>query len=231
MLILGVGAFMLANKKSAGAGGGAAAAQVPQDANSLLATLLAPSLIDVAVVRQIYNAFIAAADNQSRITPSTSTSLKAYLRLEQYALTAFLKASVLAKGAQPNTSELMTIAYAPLVEVTGGNITAATFATDGSGADQRAAMAAALSDKLTDVAAVGAYIGQFANVYNRTSNTAQRKRLFAFILALKAKQIALVNTVQFQDAKQFDSNVYVAIANLPASSITPTTAANSILAV
>lgn len=207
-----IGAFALAGKKSASNQATKAASEVPADANSLLATMLAPSLIDPAALADIYKSFVAAAKNQ--------TKGDAKLRLVQYALATFLKLVVLGKGAQPDTNELLMIAYAP---IDGGK---GLIGYGDIGVDRQTAIANALADNYTDVDGLGQYIGAFATAYNTAAAGPARRRLLAYILASKAKQVALRT-----GGYSFPSENYFAIANLKSADIPATTNPNSIVSI
>lgn len=209
LVLAGVGGWLLlkptteAPKKSS---------EAPADADGLLANALAPSLTDLPTLLQIYTYLAAAFKN------ATGTSAQ---RLALYALTVFLKACMLARGAAPDANELAAIARAPLA---GG---AGLISYGDAGADQMAAAVAALAATMTDVGALGTYITAIANV-----SGGKNKRLTAYLLALKAKQMALRNTVRFPDAEglaKYEPETFFAIANLAASNV-PTPGANSILA-
>jgi hypothetical protein len=219
-VLLGLGAWALAKNKPATAVQSKAASEVPADANSMLATMLAPSLVSLDTLKQIYASFMTAAENQYDANKASA----APARLAQYALATFLKAAMLSKGAQPDTNELLMIAYAP---TSGG---AGLIGYGDVGVDVQAAIAAALAPGYSDLNGVGTYIGGLAQLYNTTQPGPARKRLLAYILAAKAKQIALRNPVQFPDANQFDAPMYFAVANIPAASLPATTSPNSILA-
>lgn len=218
--LLVVGAFALASKKSSSNQAATAASEVPTDANGLLATMLAPSLVNLDTLKQIYASFMTAAENQYDINKTSS----APARLAQYALATFLKASVLAKGAQPDPNELMLIAYAPTA---GG---AGLIGYGDTGVDRQTAIANALNAATTS-GALGSYIGALATAYNTTAAGPGRRRLLAYILAAKARQVALSNAVKFPDAEQFDPPVFFAIANLKSADIPATTNPNSIVSI
>jgi hypothetical protein len=185
--------------------------EAPADADNILASALAPSLTDVNALHQMFDYLQAAFKN------ATGPSAQ---RLAQYALTVFLKACMLSKGAQPNANELLAIARAPIA---GG---AGLISYADSGIDQMTAVATALAPTMTDVGTVGTYIASVANIPTKTA------RLRAYLLALKAKQMALRNPVQFTDVDKmpvYSPGTFFAIANLQASTV-PATAANSILA-
>lgn len=208
--LLGLGAWAL-TRKSAGPNQSKAATEVPADANALLATALAPSLTDPSALADIIKAFIAGAANQQKGD--------AKLRLAQYSLATFLKLAMLAKGAQPDPNELLMIAYAPTA---GG---AGLIGYGDIGVDRQAAVAAALAEGFSDANGLGMYIGAFAGAYNTAKPGLERKRLLAYILATKAKQIALL-----AGGYKFPAQSYFAIANIAAANLPTTTPPNSIVA-
>jgi hypothetical protein len=184
--------------------------EAPADADGLLASALAPSLTDVSALQQFYVTLATAVNNLQGAAAQ---------RVALYALVCFLKACMLAKGAQPNANELLAIARAPLA---GG---AGLVSYGDAGIDQMTAAATALASTMADVGAIGTYISAIAAVPSSTP------RLRAYLLALKAKQMALRNAVGFSDAQNMPAKipqVFFAIANLPATSV-PANSANSIL--
>jgi hypothetical protein len=210
--LLGVGAYALTKKQTPSQSAATkAASEAPVDANSLLATALAPSLVDPTALSDIIKAFIAGAANQ--------TNGDRKLRLAQYALTTFLKLAMIVKGKQPDPNELLMIAYAPTA---GG---AGLIGYGDIGVDRQAAVASALAETFGDPNALGMYIGAFAQAYNTAKPGLERKRLLAYILATKAKQIALL-----AGGYKFPAQSYFAIANIAAANLPSTTPPNSIVA-
>lgn len=190
--------------------------EAPADADALLASALAPSLTDVPTLQQFYVTLATALSNLQGA---------AQQRVAQYTLVVFLKACMLAKGAQPNADELLAIARAPL----GGG--AGLISYGDAGIDQMTAAATALAATMTDIGTIGTYIQAIMNVNNSATNTNANARLRAYLLALKAKQMALRNAVGFPDAQNMPAKIpqaFFAIANLPAASV-PASSANSIL--
>lgn len=229
LLLAGAGAWFFF--KPPGSTASAKPSEAPADADGILATALAPSLTDLGTLQQMYTYLQAAFKN------ATGDSAG---RLALYALVVFLKACMLAKGAAPDANELAAIARAPLA---GG---AGLISYGDAGIDQMAAAATALAATTTDVGTIGTYISAIASVAVATATPAgtqpfgsplavpaiQKPRLRAYLLALKAKQMALRNAVGFPDAQglaQYSPATFFAIANLPAANV-PAQAANSILA-
>lgn len=180
--------------------------EAPADANSLLATVLAPSMTDVAQLTQFMNVFLAAGQNQS--------ATKAKFRLSEYALATGLKIQMLKKGAQPNALELLAIAYTPSSWSQKSEATA----------DVKRACDEALKDTMTSLPALNTYIAAIAQATtNQQLTTGQKTRMVAYLLAIKAKQMLLSAGATFAPA------VFTAIANMPLGKV-PTITANSILA-
>ena len=213
IVLLGLGAYALSSKKSSAGNSQASKApsEVPADANSLLATMLAPSLTDVNTLAQIYKTFAAAIQNQ--------TNGNAKLRLAQYALATFLKLASLSKGAQPDPNELLMIAYAPTA---GGK---GLVGYGDAAVDRQTAIVNAINTA-SDVGSLGQYIQAFATAYNTAKPGPERKRLLAYILAAKTKQLAVKN-----GGYTFPAESYFAIANIRADDLPTTTNPNSILAI
>ena len=222
ILLIGVGGYFLLNKSSGSAS--AKATEAPKDAQDLFATMIAPSMTNLDSLRQSWIYLLTAAKNQ------VAGSIPA-LRLAQYALVCFLKACMLAKGANPDANELAAIGQAPLTGGTG------LISYGDATMDQMQAVAAGLAPGYTDMAGLGQYIAAIAGMQGTS------KRLHAYLLALKAKQMLLANPVQFsggvpaadntpfEDAPDFPvalPQCLFAIANLPAASV-PVSSANSIL--
>lgn len=181
--------------------------EVPTDANALLATMLAPSMTDVQQLTQFMNVFLAAVGNQK--------GARAKTRLLLYALATALKRVMLQKGAQPNALELLAIAYAPY-----GSSTSNSEAT----ADVRRAASEGLDASMTSLPALNTYLSAIAQATtNQQLTTAQKTRMVAYLLALKAKSLMLAS------GATFGSEIYNCIANMPLGKI-PTITANSILA-
>lgn len=212
LVLLGVAGWALAGRKTSTNQAAIASKQVPADANALLANMLAPSNTNPNALADIFKAFIAAAKNQ--------TAGDAKIRLVQYALATFLKMAELSKGAQPDTNELLLIAYAP---IDGGK---GLIGYGDIGIDRQTAIANALADNYNDVNGLGQYIGAFATAYNTAKPGPERKRLLAYILAAKAKQVALRS-----GGYTFPSESYFAIANLRSGDVPVTTAPNSIVSI
>jgi hypothetical protein len=205
LLVLAVGAWFFLKGKAADNG---ASKDAPADANGMLATVLAPSMTDVGQLTTFYQYFQAAIANQQ--TPQST------LRMTLYALVTALKIAMLRKGSQPNADELLALAYAPSSGM--GGIQQLPDAP----ADVQQAAYAALVDSQTDVGTIGQYIASMASVAAQPGlSTARRKRLTAYMLAMKAKQMMLSDKIQFL------SPAYFAIANM---SNVPTIAPNSIFA-
>jgi hypothetical protein len=210
LLLLGVSAWAIAGKKPASNQASKAASQAPADANALLASMLAPSLTSATTLADMFKVFIAAAQNQ--------TGGDRKLRLMQYALATFLKMAMLSKGAQPDANELAMIACAP---IDGGK---GLIGYGDVGVDTQTAIANALQPTFTDVGGLGQYLQSFATAYNTAKPGAERRRLLAFIYALKAKQVALN-----QGGYNFPAENYFALANLASADVPTTTAPNSII--
>lgn len=204
LLVVGVGWLFL---KGAKADNGASK-EAPADANSWLATVLAPSMTDSTQLTQFFHTFTTAAGNQ--------TNPASVLRLSLYALATALKVAMLSKGAQPNADELLAIAYAPSSGMGG-----IQQLPDAPGADVQQAAYAALVDTQTDIGTIGTYIQSLVQVLaNNTISAAQKRRILAYVIAAKAKQMML------QTGNTFQSPVYFAIANM---ANVPAYANNSIL--
>jgi hypothetical protein len=203
IVLLGAGWALL---KGGGKTVAAASKDAPADANAMLATVLAPSLTDLSQLGQFFSAFVAGAANQ--------TAPERVLRLSLYALVTRLKLAMLAKGASPDAAELASIATAPSSGM--GGIQQLKNAP----ADAQQAAVAALVDTQKDVGTLGQYIDAIAGALANSSSVATKKRLMAYLLAIKAKQMMLQNGVIFQ------APAYFAIANMAAPS---TVKANSIL--
>jgi len=204
LLLIGAGWFFLRGK----AADQGASKEAPADANGMLASVLAPSLTDTAQLQKFFSYFTAAIGNQA--TP------QATLRLSLYAIVTALKIAMLGKGAQPNADELLALAYAPSSGM--GGIQQLPDAP----ADAQQAAYAALVDTQTNVGTIGQYIQAIAQAsQNPAPSVAQKKRLVAYMLAMKAKQMMLAG------GNNFTSPAYFAIANM---ANVPTIAANSIFA-
>ena len=213
VLLLGLGGlYVLSQKKPVSTQAQKAASEVPADANALLGNMLSPSNSDPNALADIFKAFVAAVPNQ---VPG-----EAKFRLMQYALATFLKILMLSKGASPNVPELQSIAYAP----TEGGQGLLSYGDIENSA--QVDIASALNDSYSDIGGMGQYIGDWAQEYNIVAAGPKRRRLLAFILATKAKQLALQ-----AGSYHFPSNVYFAIANLRTEDIPTTTPANSIAAI
>jgi hypothetical protein len=131
-------------------------------------------------------------------------------------LVTSLKVAMLSKGATPNADELLALAYAPSSGM--GGIQQLSDAP----ADAQQAAYAALIDSQQDIGTIGSYIqAVHSALTNANLSAAQKKRLTAYLLAMKAKQIEL------QVGNKFQSPAYFAIANM---ANVPTPSANSILA-
>ena len=205
LLVLAVGAWFVFKGTAADNG---ASKDAPADANGMLATVLAPSMTDTAQLTQFFQYFTAAYGNAA--TP------QAGLRLSLYALVTALKVAMLQKGSQPNPDELLALAYAPASVINGIQ------QLPDAPADVQQATYAALVDSQTDIGTIGSYIASLAAVAAQPGlSTARRKRLTAYMLAMKAKQMML------QMNNSFKSPAYFAIANM---TNVPTVAANSIFA-
>ena len=222
--LLAVGGYFLLKEP---AGSTSKPTEAPKDARDLFATMIAPSMTSIDALRTSWAYLLTAAKNQAAGSVAAS-------RLAQYALVCFLKACMLAKGAQPDPNELAAIGQAPL---TGG---AGLISYGDASMDQLQAVAAGLAPTYTNLAGLGQYIAAVSSAYQQGGKT---KRLLAFLLALKAKQMLLANPVQFtgavpavdttpfQDAQDFPvalPQCLFAIANLPASDVPPSNV-NSIL--
>jgi hypothetical protein len=204
LLVLGVGWAFLRGK-SADSG---ASSEAPKDANAMLATVLAPNMTNLDQLLQFFNYFTAAIANQ--------TTPRATLRLSLYALATRLKVAMLQKGAQPNADELLAIAYAPASGMGGIQ------QLPGVPADMQQAAYAALVDSQQDVGTIGKYIEAMVTASSQGGkfDVATAKRLLAYLLAMKAKQMMLQANITFQ------SPAYFAVANMQN---VPTTTPNSIL--
>jgi hypothetical protein len=205
ILLLAVGAWMFLKGSVADQG---ASKEAPADANGMLATVLAPSLTDIGQLTQFFNAFTTAYGNAA--TP------QAALRLSLYAIVTALKVAMLQKGAQPNADELLALAYAPSSGM--GGIQQLPDAP----ADAQQAAYAALIDGQTNVGTIGTYMQSMATSVssNNQLTQAQKKRLYAYLLAMKVKQMMLTM------GNSFKSPAYFAIANM---SNVPNGSANTIL--
>jgi hypothetical protein len=219
VLALGVGGYFFLKPPAASSKANEASAE----ATGLFASMIAPSMVSIETLRTSWNYLLTAAQNLAAGSPAGS-------RLAQYAMVCYLKACMLAKGAQPNANELAAIGQAPLA---GG---AGLISYGDAGLDQMTAVAAGLAQTYLDMAGLGQYIAAVANVAipgsaANTSGAVRKPRLQAYLLALKAKQMLLANPVQFDSAAVFAAafpQCLFAIANLPASDV-PATSANSIL--
>jgi hypothetical protein len=214
----GLGYLMLGGTKSV-----PKANEAPAEATGLFASMIAPSMVSIDTLRTSWTYLITATQNLAANSPARS-------RVAQYAMVCYLKACMLAKGAQPNADELAALGAAPL---DGG---AGLISYGDAGMDQMTAVAAGLAQTYLDMAGLGQYISAIANVAipgsaADTSGAVRKPRLQAYLLALKAKQMLLANPVQFDSAAVFPSafpQCLFAIANLPAAAV-PASSANSIL--
>ena len=213
----GVGYLMLGGTKPL-----LKATEASAEATGLFASMIAPSMVSIDTLRTSWTYLLTAAKNLETGGPAQS-------RLAQYAMVCFLKACMLAKGAQPNANELAALGAAPLE---GG---AGLISYGDVGLDQMTAVAAGLAGTYMDVGGLGQYIAAVAGLTGGTSiyppASPGSKRLQAFLLALKAKQMLLANPVQFDSAAVFAAafpQCLFAIANLPAAAV-PASSANSIL--
>jgi hypothetical protein len=199
------------------------ATEASAEATGLFASMLAPSMTNIETLRTAWSYLLTAAQNLAAGSPASS-------RLGQYALVCFLKACMLAKGAQPDANELAAIGQAPLA----GGVGLISYGD--AGMDQLQAVAAGLAPTYLDMAGLGQYIAAIANVAlpgsaPNTAGAVRKPRLQAYLLALKAKQMLLANPVQFEDAQHLPYGLpqcLFAIANLPASDV-PASNVNSIL--
>jgi len=199
--------------------------EAPKEAQSLFAAILSPS-IGIDALAQAYDVFAASAANQAR-------GSAAQVRLSLYALVAFLKAAMLSRGAQPDADEMLMIGNAPLGGGTGlisyGDI----------GLDVMQSVAAGLSPTYKDAVGLGQYIqaiAQAATAAGQKQKDTAAPRTAAFLLALKAKQICLLNPMgipaAFTDAEGIPEEapqVFFAIANIAGKDVIATKP-NSILA-
>ena len=181
----------------------ASADEAPKDANTLLALVLSPSMVNLDQLVDFYNRFAASAAN--------ATTPQANLRLNMYALVTALKIAMLRKGAQPDSAELVRLAYAPSSGMGG-----IQQLPDAPADVQNAAYAALASN---DPSTIAAYLAKFATAANTATGTL-KGRLMTYALALKAKQLMTSSGINFPD-----NRAYYAIANsarttsLPANSI------------
>lgn len=200
LAVLGLGGYAVMKASSSDP-----KSEAPADANSLLATVLAPSMTDVAQLTQFMNVFLAAGPNQPKQSSKT--------RLSLYALATALKAQMLKKGAQPNALELLAIAYTP----------SSWSDKSEAPADTKRACDDGLNSTMTSVPALNTYIAAISQATtNQQLTTAQKTRMVAYLLALKSKAMMLTAGADF-------GGIYTAIANMPLGKV-PTITANSILA-
>lgn len=186
--------------------------EASSEAQGLFANMLAPSMVDLATLQQAWAYFASAAKSLAAGSPAGS-------RLALYAIVCFLKACMLAKGAQPNANELAAIGRAP---IEGG---AGLISYGDAGMDQLQAVAAALAGTYSN----GPGIGQYIQAISSAQGAMPRR--MSFLLAMKAKQMLLSNPVKFEDAEglpMYYPQCLFAIANIPAASV-PASSPNSIL--
>jgi hypothetical protein len=187
LLVLGGAALLLTHSSEQ-------SSDVPKDANALLATVLAPSMVNVGQLSQFFDTFVAAAKN--------ATNAKAQLRLGLYALVTALKKAMLEKGAQPDATELAAMSQSPATGM--GGIQQLRDAP----ADAQQAAYAALVDSQQDPIVVNQYAAAIkAASTNANLTPAQKRRLLQYVLACKAKYVAL------QSGVALTAPIYFAIAN------------------
>jgi hypothetical protein len=179
-----------------------AASEVPADANSLLAIVLAPSMTNLEQLVSFYNQFAAATAN--------ATTPQATLRLSLYAIVTALKIIMLRSGAQPDADELLAIAYAPSSGM--GGIQQRPDAP----ADAQQSVLAGLTGSSVDTMQAYLIAIETAAIKNAQISDAQRKRLLTYALAIKVKQLLTQAGMAFPN-----DTPYYAIANMPPRTIYP----------
>lgn len=183
------------------------ASDAPKDANSLLANALAPSMTSIVDLSKFFDYFAAAAKN--------ATNARTQVRLGLYALVMQLKKAMLERGASPDETELAAISQSSTTGIGG-------IQQSGAPADAQQAAYAALVDSQQDPGMVNQYAAALRAASSNTQLTpSQQARLRQYVLACKAKYVALKNGVALSSA------IYFAIANAnPVGSVS----ANSIVA-
>lgn len=174
--------------------------EVSKEANDALGIILAPSMTDVQTLLSYYGGFMKAAE-----TADTNGAL----RYAQYALVAFLKACMLAKGAVADSDELLAIARAPI----SGGFGLVSYGD--ASIDQQTAIATALTQQHTDQNAIGQYMAAFAQQFAAN----KKPRMMAYLLACQAKQMCLRNAVNWPGAVSMPASTFFAIANIPAANV------------